>query len=137
MIEICSERQSNPDINFPFNKQFAKEWCTIKLGCSRRSGHDYAAARIIEDNFSMVFYVSGSRAMSEIARRECIDHDVAYRVVFAGINNINNAGFIGLQFDAVIVNSASSIKPEKLDEIYERTIPMLANRTKKYWILLG
>jgi hypothetical protein len=137
LIEACSELQDKWDTKFTYGKQYAKEVCTVRCGSSRRSGHDYAAARLIRDNFSMVFYITPTEDMMKIARNECMAIGGTDRVVFATIHNFLNSKFDGIQFDAVFVNPASAIDPNKIDLIYERTLPMLGSKPKKYWVLVG
>jgi hypothetical protein len=137
LIEACTEVQKKASADFLHNKQFAKEFCTIRLAAGRRAGHDYSMARIIRDNFARALVVSNSPAMSEIARRECMAAISAHRGVFAHLGNIESGKYDGLEMDAVFINAASAFKPVDLDKVYERTIPMLASKDTKFWILIG
>jgi hypothetical protein len=136
LIEACAETQKIAQ-EFRRDKQFSKEFCTVRLGSSRRAGHDYASARIIRDNFKSVIYVSSSQPMSAIAKNECKAIGIDHRVVWATPSHLRSGFTDGLDAEAVIVNSASSMTKDVLDSIYELTLPNLVLHDPKFWILIG
>tara|TARA_B100000614_G_scaffold262909_1_gene300816 strand:+ start:294386 stop:294823 length:438 start_codon:yes stop_codon:yes gene_type:complete len=99
------------------SKSWLNEWCTIKVGCSRRSGHDYAIANMARD-FQHPMFLSMNLQQAAIVEKEVDRYAPDVGARFFSVNNLRSAYGIS-DVDAVFVNTCSFLSESKLDSIRE------------------
>jgi hypothetical protein len=97
------------------SKSWLNEWCTIKIGCSRRSGHDYAIANMARD-FQHPMFLSMNLQQASIVERVVDRYAPGVGARFFSINNLRSAEGIS-DVDALFVNTSSLLSESKLDSI--------------------
>lgn len=141
---------------------YSKEVCTVKMTCSRRSGHTTAIARVVPEYFNRVLLLSPKRVMIEHLKSaftniyselqeapayqaqamlspvraneqsRLITDDSEY--VFAGLGSLKYLR--GYQFEAVVVDVASMLTDKQVLDIYEELWPSMVNFKEKFFIFV-
>jgi len=115
-------------------KSFLKEFCTIKLGTARKSGHTSAISRLAVKYLDKVMFLYPDQSMLEHSKimiethlrsrnknmrrlnSSCMEFDNA---VFnlRTFNQIDNTR--GLDLEAIIVDGAFDLSEAKMDQLYD------------------
>jgi hypothetical protein len=138
-----------------------KEYCTIRMACSRRSGHTSAIAKVIPEYFDKALILCVNQ---DIAERVCgtfvqayasqnggrqrtnlngepLLKQTRYKLItenseydFGTINSLDN--YRGSEFQAIIVDVACVLNNKKTDEIYEKLGASMQKYPEKFFIFV-
>ncbi len=112
-------RQSGGDL------AFLKEYCTVRVGGPRQSGHTSVVNRLIEHWGEKVLVVTLKQQMGNQVR--------ASRK--ATVSTLDKCKWDGLE--AIIVDVASQVSASKMNEIYRKFAVVTAGRTPTFVVLMG
>jgi hypothetical protein len=100
-------------------KSWYKEFRTIKLGCARRTGHDYCISRFVQDNIESDFVlISATDNISEFLKKEVEQRIgvIPNNIKFFTCHSNNLAGIKSP--DYVIINCSWALPQKFVDAIY-------------------
>jgi hypothetical protein len=165
LIESCYYSQvqwRNSAGSFPSEMAICKELCTVRVTCSRRSGHTTAIARVVPEYFNRALILTPKRIMIDILHKAFVDiyseftevslnnetplfppirevtgtklvtEDSEY--VFASIGSLKYLR--QYQFEAVIIDCAFLLTDRQVDEIYHELAPSMVNFSEKFFIFV-
>ena len=131
MIEWTRQQQDRIDEALPkgrfSQKRWLKEFCVIKFGLPRQSGHTTFARKLLEEIGLQALYI----APDEILRYA--DIPPVNRMTIGGITL--NKRHLGRRFQIVIVDCVSLISQHDLEALYEAFAP-IAYREPHFVMLL-
>lgn len=107
------------NVKFMGFKSWFKEFCTIKLGCARRTGHDYCISRFVEDNKNSNFVIfSPNHIISELLKDE-IGRKIGFIPENVKFFHRHSDSFVGIKSpNYVIMNCAWALSQKDVDAIY-------------------
>lgn len=120
MIEWTKQQQDRMDEEMPKGycspKQWLKEFCTIKFGLPRQSGHTTFARKLVEEIGLGVLYIAPSRDILKSA-----EVPPENRML---VQDIINGKHRGRRFQTVIVDCVSLMSQYSLDVLYDAFAPI-------------
>jgi len=147
---IQNQQKIKTDLDFI---AYAKEFCTIKLGAWRRSGHSTAlvknAIRYCENCLILTYTLSQSEYLMSMFKEEAGDQITVYDQktvklggdrtyhfsTFGAIKEGSNR-FMGIRLDSVMVDIYSFMSKEKTDLLYELTEPCMSQEELKLFVFM-
>ncbi len=146
----CKESQDElqPHRNQYSDLSFAKEYCTIQMTSSRRSGHTQAIAQLCNELQGHWIILSHNQKMAELINKRCgttinqvkrqtrteITSD-NLSIAFKSYNNLDSLR--GYDLDGVIVDGAFGLTTTKKDELYRILIPSMRYSKYMFFIFVG
>jgi len=100
---------------------FAKEFCTIKLGASRASGHTYSVVRLMQERKMKIAYFSFSKITCKIFNNLVLFSNVKDNLKLNYNFRENMDSLLGKTFDidAIIVDNSFNLSNSQEDMIYQ------------------
>ncbi len=126
LIEVSRESQKDrskyPNMN---SISWAKEFCTIKMGTSRQSGHTRSIVDTVKKYFKKVVYFSINESLCQINRAEAIKCGIEDRFIFKSVKDPLYT--ISSDIDAIFVDCASMCSKEFINNLY-KTLSCFINK---------
>ena len=120
MIDWTEQQQDRSDYMLPKGyfspKSWIKEFCTIKFGLPRQSGHTTFAKKLIGEIGTRVLYIAPNQQILKHANLPPIN-----RMTVEGVANKQH---LGRRFQMVIVDCASLLSQRDLETLYDAFAPM-------------
>jgi len=131
MIEWTKQQQDRMDEEMPkghfSQKQWLKEFCVVKFGLPRQSGHTTFAKQLLEEIGLGALYIAPNPDMLRHA-----DILPQHRMTIEGIRNGRHCG---RRIQAVIVDCVSLMSQHTLECLYEAFAP-IAQHAEPHFIML-
>jgi hypothetical protein len=145
-----SQLHSSPDTSWKNgSKSYLKEFCTIRMCTSRRSGHTTAACKAAHEYFDRVMFLSPTVEMARQVKNTFMK--INYDFASTGGSDFKTSSgevysfesyrsdmnfFSGRQFDAVIVDGTFDLGASKEDEIYDIFGNCMKNNPQRFFIFI-
>jgi len=141
------------EINYKDRLDYWKEFCTIRMATSRRSGHTTAICKIAQSYFNSAIFLSpnldvsrflceafkkrydveGIKKITKNTRDTILTKDGGY--FFRSYRSID--GIRGIDCEAIIIDPACLLKPKEEDKIYRDLGPCMHTYLEKFFIFVG
>ena len=136
-------------------KNWLKEYCTIKMTCSRRSGHSTAIAKLIPEYFNRALILAHTLDMTkrnlerflqmgekdkylngEIIQKYTCNKIIteSSEYIFSSINCLDK--FRGEKFQAIVVDVACLVSKNEIEEIYDILGDCMNIYSEKFFIFI-
>lgn len=122
LYEISKESQKNANLSLVSTMTYLKEFCTIRVGTSRRGGHDYGIVKFLQREGLGTLVISPNIQTSHIIAEtyhKVDEGDNRGPVMWETIAGMDNDRLEGYLFDMVIVNVASLMSKSKEEKLYD------------------
>ena len=129
---------------------FMKEFCTIKMQSTRRSGHSTAIAKLINEeqrNWAVIApTLTMNRRIYELtfkynsnikkATLDCINFENNKTVRFLSLNTLDNR-LRGFEFEGIIVDCAFMLSNKQIEKLYKLGETSMRFSREQYFIFVG
>ncbi len=130
------------------NLEYLKEFCTIRVGTSRQSGHTTAALKLAKEHFHNAIFISYTLAMTEkvfYTASKILTEDVIHAVknkiitkngkyLFGSVNNLNS--FRGEECEIVFIDCVFLLSKKQENDIYMTFGPSMKNYPQKFFVFI-
>jgi hypothetical protein len=153
LINNSSQAQSLASkLEFNFNDlSYLKEFCTVKMYGSRRTGHTTAMCKVAYEYFDKVAILGFNYDMAEKLSglffsplikddKNIIKHNKMEIIttngyyLFGSKNSLDR--FRGWEIEAVFIDVACMLKPKEEKEIYRVFAPCMCNHSQKFFVFI-
>jgi len=144
LLENCLNRQCRlMDNNIRTaieGRDFAKEYCTVKVSSARMSGHTSSILKIANDCFDKSMIILPKLKQTRVVKRTIqIDYPNSMeKFDLMSIGSLSHArgNLYDNKLEAVFVDIASFISDNKIEEIYDTFIPILCMKPHYFFIFV-
>jgi len=123
LVEASEERQK--DFHFDIlslqcdisNKQFFKEFCTVRLCSARSSGHSSAIYKLIQNKFEKVVLIYSNISIKNHSESIIREYNIENKICSVILNN-GKFFPISKEVEAIIVDGSWCLSKKDIEDIY-------------------
>ena len=123
LVDVSEEIQRTLGASYQHNLEYAKNFCTVKVGTSRRSGHTTSMLRLCE-RFESSLIVVLNIPMIDSLRSNSLYAPIVNKARFVSRYNIDTA--LGVRYDAILIDCASIFRDSEIAQIYDLFVASVA-----------
>jgi len=136
LLDVCKEMQNEARKFFKEDQiiAFAKEFCTVKLGTSRRAGHTTLINLLLKRKFpkSLVLFPNNGLAKNYKIHYDENDHQAVFST-----ERSNQDKWRGIdELNAVIIDCATFVPKQRMKKIYKSICAEKKRFEKEFYFIL-
>lgn len=130
LIDTCLEQQEKLQKNIPYDSRFNKEFATVKIACSRQSGHSSAILRYCQNNADYQYLVLTPNSRMSQGLKDAAKENSIHNCIIRSFSETGS--FIGIGgIKGVFVDCSFFLSKTKEEEIYKILTPALSRDNYK------